>query len=145
MKKCRFLSLLILIAVLSHSDAFAQELLVDINTLPIIPMQLFGGNQEARVKAQTAFFIQSGVTARVDMVKNAINGQMSKTKDKVILFVDNNTPLNSRKILLVVGTSHAILVDKNFRLSVPSPWFRRTTHTFYWQPDRYQMDLSVQF
>jgi hypothetical protein len=124
-----------------HAHAFP----VDINNLPIIPIHIFGGNKEARLKAQTAFFIQTGVTAKIQTVKAAIAREATQVKNKAIMFVDDNTPLNSRNMLLVVGASHALLIDKNVTLSVQSPWFKQTTHTFYWQPDRYRMDLSIRF
>lgn len=138
-------TLLLLLVVWVENNSLAQEIPLDINSLPIIPIKLVGGNEDARVKAQTAFFVQTGVSAKIQTVKTVVGRQIAKAKDRVMLFVDTNTPINSRTLLLVVGTTHSILVDKNFRVSVPSPWFKRTTHTFYWQPDQYQVDLSVHF
>jgi hypothetical protein len=141
----RNFKLAVLCILLFHHNSYGQGIFIDINTLPIIPAKLVGNNEEARVKAQTAFFIQSGVTSKIDMVKDTINKKANKTKDTVILFVDNNTPLNSKKILIVVGAGHAILVERRFRVTVPSPWMRRTSHTFYWEPDQYRIEMNVHF
>lgn len=145
MKNCKSFGLCLAAISLATYQAHAQDLPLDINSLPIIPIQMLGGNEEARLKAQTAFFIQTGVTAKIQSAKTAIGREMTQVKNKAMMFVDSNTSLDSRNILLIVGTGHAILIDKNVTLSVPSPWFKKTTHTFYWQPDRYRMDLRIQF
>ena len=130
--------------LLLSSVSLAQEVgLPDPLKYQLIPFDV--GNSEARAKAQEAFFIQTGVSQDVDKIKAYLSLKVKDTSDKVSQAIDTNTPLNSKHVFFVAGTSYALVVKKSVSRSFRNPLVKDITNTISWSKDRCQLSFQLPF
>jgi hypothetical protein len=138
--------LFFIVAALNAKTAFCDILpLTYFSALPIIPDRLVGGNVNARNQAQHAILIQSGFSDKLKAVNGELQKRTGSVKNAVLNYIDNDVGLNSKYLIVLIGSGHSLLIEKNFSLTFSSPIINKATHTIYWDANRYGLSFQVPF
>jgi hypothetical protein len=138
--------LFFIVTLLNAKTAFCGILpLTYFSALPIVPDKLVGGNVMARNKAQHAMLMQSGFSDKLEAIDGELQKRTNRIKNAVFNYIDNDTGLNSKYVVVVMAFGHSIFIEKRFSLTFNSPIVSKAIHTIYWDTNQYGLSFQAPF
>jgi len=105
--------------------------------------------KDAAFKAQQAFFIQTGIQSKYDMVTGYVSTKVTevaqKAQSEVATVIDEETPLNSKHVFFAVAAGYTIAVKKEYTQRFRNPLFRNVSHTATVGTDHGSLGVSIPF